>query len=405
MRAAVIRGRLRPRGEGAGVTRAAATVATGLMAVLAVVVCGAILYKAPDGSMDFRTGVWQPAFDILHGQSPYPDAATWRSEDGMPSIYPPLIAVAAVPLGLLPFGVASVLWAALLIGMLLLIPRVLGVRDWRLYAALFALLPVIGALELGQAEILLTLAAALLWRWRDRWLLAALALGVGLAIKPLMVPLLAWLLLTRRFRAAFAATAVTLALTLGSWAAIGFSGLRSYPDLLQAWDRAYQTCGVSLSALALKLGAGDVLATSIRVAAAGALLVCSWRLAQRADGDRRSFAAAMGALVVAAPIVWSHYLIYFLVPLVLVAPRLERRWLVLAALWLLGPDDSLRMRLVHVDGRVVPTATEVGSNSYLILIGYLLITAAAVLVTVRPREGRALGWPRRAGSLPARFPA
>jgi hypothetical protein len=206
---------------------------------------------------------------------------------------------------------------------------------------------------------------------------------VGLAIKPLMVPLLAWLLLTRRFRAAFAATAVTLALTLGSWAAIGFSGLRSYPDLLQAWDRAYQTCGVSLSALALKLGAGDVLATSIRVAAAGALLVCSWRLAQRADGDRRSF----------------------LVPLVLVAPRLERRWLVLAALWLLGPDDSLRMRLVHVDGRVVPTATEVGSNSYLILIGYLLITAAAVLVTVRPREGRALGWPRRAGSLPARFPA
>jgi hypothetical protein len=310
-----------------------------------------------------------------------------------------------VPLALLPFGVASVLWAALLIGMLLLIPRVLGVRDWRLYAALFALLPVIGALELGQAEVLLTLAAALLWRWRDRWLLAALALGVGLAIKPLMFPLLAWLLLTRRFRAALAATAVTLVLTLASWAVIGFSGLRSYPDLLQAWDRAYQTCGVSLSALALELGAGDMLATSIRAAAAGALLVCAWQLAQRADGDRRSFAAAMGALVVAAPIVWSHYLIYFLVPLVLVAPRLERRWLVLAALWLLGPDDSLRMRLVHVDGRVIPTATEVGSNSYLILVGYLLITAAAVLVTVRPRAARALAWPRRAESLPARFPA
>ena len=99
-----------------GASRAAGRVAMVLIGVLAVGICGAILYKAPDGSMDFRTGVWQPAFDIAHGHAPYPDAGTWRSEDGMPSIYPPLIAVLAIPLGLLPFGVASVLWAALLVG-------------------------------------------------------------------------------------------------------------------------------------------------------------------------------------------------------------------------------------------------------------------------------------------------
>ncbi len=298
-----------------------------LIGVLAVGICGAILYKAPDGSMDFRTGIWQPAFDIAHGHAPYPDAGTWRSEDGMPSIYPPLIAVLAIPLGLLPFGAASVLWAALLIGALVLIPWVLGVRDWRLYVAIFLLLPVIGALELGQVEILLTLLAALLWRFRDRWLIAAAALGVGLAIKPLMFPLLIWLLVTRRFKAALATCAVTLGLTLGSWAAIGFSGLRGYPELLQAWDRAYGGCGVSISALALKLGAGDTLATSLRLAVAGALLIGAWQLARRSDGDRRSFAAAMGALVVAAPIVWSHYLIYFLVPLAIAFPRLDKRWL------------------------------------------------------------------------------
>ena len=405
MRAAVIRGRLRPLGEAAGVARAAARVATILIGVLALVVCGAILYKAPDGSMDFRTGVWQPAFDIVHGRGPYPDASTWRSQDGMPSIYPPLIAVVAVPLGLLSFGVASVLWAALLIALLVLIPWLLGVRDWRLFAAVFLLLPVIGALQLGQVEILLTLAVALLWRWRDRWLYAAAALGAGLAIKPLLFPLLAWLLFTRRFRAAFAASAVAAGLTLGSWAAIGFSGLRSYPDLLQAWDRAYRECGVSLSALALKLGAADMVATSLRLAVAGALLVVAWRLAQRPDADRRSFAAAMGALVVAAPVVWSHYLMYFIVPLALAAPRLEKRWLCLAALWLLGPDASVSMRLVDVDDRVVPTATFVGSNSYGMLLGYLLVTAAVVLVSVYPRDGRALAWPRRAATLPARFPA
>jgi alpha-1,2-mannosyltransferase len=376
--------------------RAAGKVGSVLMAALAVVVCAVIVYKAPDGSMDFRTGVWQPAFDILHGRAPYPDASTWRSQDGMPSIYPPFIALVAVPLGLLPFGAASVLWALLLIAALVLIPWVLGVRDWRLLAATFLLLPVIGALELGQVEILLTLAAALVWRYRDRWLIAALALGVGLAIKPLMFPLLAWLLFTRRVRASLASCAIAAGLSLGSWAAIGFSGLRSYPALLQAWDSAYGACGVSLSALALKLGAPGMLATSLRVAAAGALLLYAWQLAQQAEGDRRSFAAAVGALVVAAPIVWSHYLIYFLVPFALAFPRLDRRWLCLAALWLFGPDASIGMRLAHVDGRVIPTATSVGSNSYPMLLGYLAITALAVLLTVRakakPGEARTHIW-------------
>lgn len=361
-----------------------------VVGLLAVAVCGAILYKAPDGSMDFRTGVWQPAFDIAHGHSPYPDPGTWRSQDGMPSIYPPLIAVLAIPLGLLSFGVASVLWAALLVVALLLISWVLGVRDWRLYAVIVLLLPVIGALELGQVEILLTLAAALVWRFRDRWLIAAAALGIALAIKPLMFPLVIWLLVTRRFRAALAACAITASLTLASWAAIGFSGMRAYPELLQAWDRAYGGCGVSISALALKVGAGDTLATSLRLAVAGALLIGAWRLATRPDGDRRSFAAAMGALVVAAPIVWSHYLIYFLVPLAIAFPRLDRRWFCLGALWLLGPDGSITMRLAHVDGRVIPTASSVGSNNYGVLLGYLLVTAVVVLLTVRASDGGAV---------------
>jgi hypothetical protein len=382
-----------------------------LIGLLAVVACGVILYKAPDGSMDFRTGVWQPAFDIAHGHAPYPDAGTWRSQDGMPSIYPPLIALLAVPLGLLSFGVASVLWAALLVVALLLIPRVLGVRDRRLYAVIVLLLPVIGALELGQVEILLTLAAALVWRFRDRWLIAAAALGVALAIKPLMFPLVIWLLVTRRFRAAIAACGIAAGLTLGSWAAIGFSGMRAYPELLQAWDRAYGGCGVSISALALKLGAGDTLATSLRLAVAGALLIGAWQLASRPDGDRRSFAAAMGALVVAAPIVWSHYLIYLIVPLAIAFPRLDRRWLCLGALWLLGPDGSITMRLAHVDGRVIPTASSVSTNSYVLLLGYLLVTALVVALTVRARDGDAVSRAvsrsplAAAPALRARFPA
>jgi hypothetical protein len=34
----------------------------------------------------------------------------------------------------------------------------------------------------------------------------------------------------------------------------------------------------------------------------------------------------------------------------------------------------------------VPTAASVGSNSYLTMLGYLLVTAAAVFLTVRGRD-------------------
>ncbi len=39
--------------------------------------------------------------------------------------------------------------------------------------------------------MLLVLAMAVVWRYRDRWLIAALALGAALAVKPLMLPVLA----------------------------------------------------------------------------------------------------------------------------------------------------------------------------------------------------------------------
>ena len=98
----------------------------------------------------------------------------------------------------------------------------------------------------------------------------------------------------------------------------------------------------------------------------------------------------MGALVIAAPVVWSHYLVYLIVPLALAAPRLDRRWLLLALPWLFAQETSLAMKLVTIDGRVIPTASFVGTDSYLVFAEYLLLTAAIVFVTVRPREGSPL---------------
>ena len=164
---------------------------------------------------------------------------------------------------------------------------------------------------------------------------------------------------------------------------IGFAGMRCDPALLQAWDRIYGVCGVSMSALALKLGAPDILASVLPLAAAAGLLACAWRLSRRLDGDRRSFAAAVSAVFVAAPIVWSHYLVFLIVPLALVAPRLDWRWLLLAAPWAFGAETSSKMYLAHAGGRLVPTASFVGSNSYLVLVEYLLLSLVIAFLTIR----------------------
>jgi hypothetical protein len=370
------------------VAHALSRLAGPLLLAGAALFCVRIVQVAPvHGAIDFRTGVWQPAVDVLHGISPYPPAEHLRAQDGMPSIYPPFIALLAMPFGLLSYGVASVAWTVILMAALALTLWLLDVRDWRLYGAVFLLPPMIDALMLGQVEILLLLASALVWRYRDRWPVAGLALGAAMAVKPLMFPLLAWLLITRRVRASLASVAVALALALGSWTVIGFAGMRSYPALLQAWNHLYAGCGVSIGALALKLGSGSGLAKALPLVVAAALLALAWRLARSSDGDRRAFAAAVGAIVVAAPVVWSHYLVYLIVPLALAAPRLGWRWLPLALPWVFGHDTSITMYLQHIGDRIVPTASFVGSNSYPVLIEWLLATAAIVFFTVRDRGG------------------
>ena len=96
----------------------------------------------------------------------------------------------------------------------------------------------------------------------------------------------------------------------------------------------------------------------------------------------------MGAVVVAAPVVWSHYLVYLIVPLALAAPRLDWRWLLLALPWVFGQESSLTMFLAHTGDRIVPTASFVGTDTFLVMLEYLLATAAVVLVTMRANAAR-----------------
>src|SRR5262249_57507280 len=169
------------------------------------------------------------------------------------------------------------------------------------------------------------LAAGLVWRFRDRVLRVASAVGVTLALKFFLWPLVVWLVATRRVRAASAATLVGATLLLASWAVIGFAGLLDYPDLLR---RLEATIGEdSYTARIVLLDAG----LPASVARLGWLLLGLGVLAAvvllgRRGDDKRAFILAIAAALALTPIVWLHYFPLLLVVVALAQPRLGVLW-------------------------------------------------------------------------------
>jgi len=82
----------------------------------------------------------------------------------------------------------------------LVIARVLRVRDWRVYGAIFLWACTRQAIQSGNVTLLLTFGAALAWRRRNRPWLVECAVDAAVSLK-----LFLWLIVTRRFRAAIVA--------------------------------------------------------------------------------------------------------------------------------------------------------------------------------------------------------
>jgi hypothetical protein len=154
-----------------------------------------------------------------------------------------------------------------------------------------------------------------------------------IALKLFLWPLAVWLALTNRMRAAVAAAVATVLLVLVPWAALGFSGLAAYPGLLRHLSRDEASSSYSVVALSVRAHLPQSVGVVLSLLLAAALLVGGF-LAVRArglSGRRRDIALltlALAAALAASPIVWVHYFLLLLVPLVLAQPRLSLLWLV-----------------------------------------------------------------------------
>jgi hypothetical protein len=285
---------------------------------------------------DFSGTLWEPARAVLHGGSIYPEPVRESILVGNPSVYPPPAILASIPLALLPQAVAAWLWFALLSASVLAALWILGVRDWRCFVVAATSPVVVQGAVFGNITVLLVLAIAVAWRYRDRTRVVGLAVGAGVAAKLVLWPLVVWLILTKRYRAAAWAVVSAGVLVFGAWMLFGFEGLTDYPALLRELQGVYVTRSVSLGTVAG--GFGGAVSTGVAVCwIAGLVLlgVAAW-LARRADGQRRAFALTVLACVVGSPIVWPYYFAFLLVPIAIARPRFGAVWLFGYAIWLVG---------------------------------------------------------------------
>jgi hypothetical protein len=378
-----------------------------LLGVLPVVIVGAPLivgFHNGTGAwaLDFNGNFVTPARDILRGVSPYHTAylehvraavAAGRHPDqfskGVFATYPAPALLIGVPFTYLPAAVAEWLWVGLMVACAALALRIVGVRDWRVYGAAL-LTPAIGtSLAYGTVNCALMLGLAAAWRWRDQAWRAGAALGALIALKLIFLPLLAWLLFTRRWLAAVASCACATALCLVGWALIGFHGLAGYPHVLSLLAGIEKRQGFSTVSDALALGLSDRVASAVPYVLGCGVTALLWIAVRRGGprADAHGFMLAVLAMLAFSPIVWLHYLVFLLAPLAVLRPRFGVAWLMPSLLWAMPFAAYTPANPVH---RIAFAAAALGTVVF--AIGPRTLLSHLPAGRLRRSDGTLPGW-------------
>ncbi len=349
----------------AAAIRAGWVVLCGVLPLVALYYAVAPVALGDRQAADFHFNYYYAAEAIRAGADFYPtDGFVVRGPNDLiiDYVYPPLVALATVPWTYLPIGLAEALFQLLVIGAFVATLAILGVRDWRCYGLAFLWPPVTDAVATGNITILLGLAAALVWRFRDRPAIAGTSLGVSIAAKIFLWPLTLWLAASRRASAALWSLAVAAIVLILSWAAVGFRGISDYPDLVRRLTDRMDERSYTVYALGVDLGLPASAAWMLWMSLAIATLVAVVLVARGGD-DRRSYVLALAAAIAFSPIVWLHYFALLLVAVAVARPRL-------GAVWFLGIPLQL----------VVTTGVYNGSTRQ--TVGVLVVAVATVILSL-----------------------
>ena len=326
---------------------------------------------------DFHGTIWAPDRAILHGVSPYPSVS--RPFVVEPAVYLPPIFLVTLPLGWLSLHAATWVWFGLLMASAIGVLAVLEVRDPWCYAFMLMSLPVVEALVLGNASILVSLGAALAWRFRHRPIGGPVAVAATVAVKFWLWPLVLWLFVLHP-RSGVRAAIVLAVVTLGAWAAIGFDGLLSYPALLHTEAQLYVREGVLFIATLVQLNVAVKVAAAAGFLGGLVLLGAAWI---RRSSEIESFALALLASLVATPVAWPHYLALMAVPIAILWRKIALAWAWFPSLWV----------AIHVGRHFQPDSRPVGHTLALSLFAALPVVMVIAVGRGRLRRGPAVTRP------------
>ncbi|WP_406039565.1 glycosyltransferase 87 family protein [Micromonospora sp. NBC_00898] len=278
--------------------------------------------------------------------------------------YPPFAGLVMLPMSWLPVGAAGWFNALASIGavavvLAALLRPIVDRLGWPLWFTVGIATPMAVAIEparetLGYGQVNLLLFALIMadligLRWRAKrgthhdTATSALArfvysgvwagAGIGLATAVKLTPALfiAYLMITRQWRAALTAVGTTIGVTLGTFALVGEESRTYFSSVLWQTERvgaADMTPNQSLAGLLARLY--DSIETPGLLWLAFSVLILALGLsraaAARADGDELTAFTLVGLTTnVISPISWSHHLVWVIPAIIVLADAAVRR--------------------------------------------------------------------------------
>lgn len=283
-------------------------------------------------ALDFRHAFLPAAHAVLHGASPYSAVGSRALAEGTAFLYPPLTAYLLAPFTLMPPVAAEIIVVALIAATVPATLLLLGVRDWRCHATAFLWWPTIIAVQTGNMTLPMLLGLAVVWRYRDQRVVAALVAGLVVSLKLFFWPVLFWLVATRRYRSAALAAAWSVLLVVVPWAGIGFAGFSGYPRLLSNVSTHEGPHSYSVAALLQAMLPSWVAATAVETLI-GVVLLAGVLIAGRRGRDKDAFALSIVAVLVLSPLLEMHYLAALIVVVALYRQRFGPVWAVPLLIW------------------------------------------------------------------------
>lgn len=367
---------------------------------------------------------------LLRGESIYdlftPDqiAALGLEPYALQNYHPPATIVLLLPLGLLPYQQAVLLWSGLSLALYLWLwhvtLRALGLSllpGWAPLLVGVSLLWYPFQFHMILAQLSIPLTACVIGSWlalragRER--LAGALLGLAILIKLFPALLLLYFVVRRRWQALAAAVAVVGAGLLLTLAVVGVDDMLRYRQAIAPANLATfsgEMHNLSFNGAFTRLLAGSpfiaplvaapTMALALTAAACGAVLIAlgaaAWRLPRDRRGDDLAIALVCVAMPLLNPISWSHSFVLLIMPAALAVRGLvdapDPRWARVAALAFLlisVPDNALARAIArHYQPALVP---------WFATLPMLLTTAGALLLLALLL---ARGRPRRAAPVP-----